>query len=275
MTAFVYGKLDPLHESVAPRVKVSDHLAVTPAVPAVVDWASKVGTWPMYMNNAIGDCTCAALAHALEAWTTYSQGTTLALQDSDVLNLYEAVSGYNPQTGANDNGAIEQKVLEYVQQYGIGGHKIRAFAQVDHTNLAEMKQALDIFGSVYLGFQVPQSCEQQFGAGQPWTVVPGSPTVGGHAINLQKWDADYMYPVTWGKLQPMAPDFWLTYGDEAWVIITDDWINKQTGLTPGGLNLNGLLNEFDELYGVKNSPKHASPSKGCPFLNWIKSVFKK
>jgi hypothetical protein len=275
VTAFVYGKLDPLHESEAPRVKLGDHLATTPAVPAVVDYAGKVTEWPMYMNDSIGDCTCAALAHALEAWTAYAQGITLELQPSDVLNLYEAVSGYNPATGQNDNGAVEQKVLQYVQQYGIGGHKIRAFAQVNHQDLNEMKQALDIFGSVYLGFQVPQSAEQQFGAGQPWTVIPGSPTVGGHAIDLQKWDADYMYPVTWGRLQPMTTDFWLTYGDEAWAIITDDWLDSHTGLSPTGLNLNGLLSEFDEMFGVHQSPKHAGPAKPCPFLNWFKGLLKR
>jgi hypothetical protein len=226
----------------------------------------------MYDNDRIGDCTCAALGHAVQAWTTYGEGNTLTLPVGDVLSLYEAVSGYNPATGANDNGAVEQKVLQYVQQNGIGGRKIRAFAQVDHTNLDEMKQALDIFGSVYVGFQVPQSAEQQFGAGQPWTVVPGSPVIGGHAIDIQKWDADYIYPVTWGKLQPMTPEFWLTYGDEAWVIISDDWINDHTGLTPTGLNLDSLLAEFDALTG--DGPKHAKPSAGCPVINWFKNLFK-
>jgi len=272
VTAFVYGKLDPLTEHEAPRVKLGNHLSVTPAVPAVVDWASQVTSWPMYDNDRIGDCTCAALGHAVQAWTTYGEGNTLTLPVGDVLSLYEAVSGYNPATGANDNGAVEQKVLQYVQQNGIGGRKIRAFAQVDHTNLDEMKQALDIFGSVYVGFQVPQSAEQQFGAGQPWTVVPGSPVIGGHAIDIQKWDADYIYPVTWGKLQPMTPEFWLTYGDEAWVIISDDWVNDHTGLTPTGLNLDALLAEFDALTG--DGPKHAKPSAGCPFLNWVKKLFK-
>lgn len=253
---FVYGKLAPHPEETHPRVKLRDHLQA-PVAPAVVDWASRVTNWPVYLNNQIGDCTCSALGHALEAWTTYAQGTTLAVPDSDVLSLYEAVSGYNPQTGANDNGAVEQDVLAYVQKNGLGGHKILAYAQVDHANPREMKSALEIFGSVYLGIQVPDSAQSQFAAGQPWSVVPGASIEGGHAINLQKWDTQYMYPVTWGKLQPMTPDFWASYGDEAWVIVTDDWISVK-GLTPTGLNLASLLAEFHSITGATYSvPEHS------------------
>ncbi len=267
---FAYGKLAPHPEDTHPRVKLRDHM--TPVQPpAVVDWASRVNNWPVYLNDRIGDCTCAALGHALEAWSTYAQGTTLAVPDSDVLSLYEAVSGYDPQTGANDNGAVEQDVLTYVQKNGIGGHKILAFAQVDHRNLSEMKQALEIFGTLYLGFQVPQSAEDQFGQGQPWTVVPGSPVIGGHAINLQKWDTQYMYPVTWGKLQPMDEKFWMTYGDEAWVIVTEDWLSK-TGVTPTGLNISTLLADFHSITGATYE---VSQPEGwlADFLGFLKKIF--
>lgn len=250
---FAGGKLDPHPEETHPRLKLANYMSVTPAVPAVVDWASKVTEWPMYKNDTIGDCTCASAGHQVQAWTTYGEGATVTLTDQDVLALYEAVSGYDPATGANDNGAVGQDVLDYIKQNGIGGHKIVAFAQVDHTDLAEMKQALYIFGSLYCGIQCPYSALQQAGAGLPWTVVPSS-IDGGHAIPIQKWDADYLYCVTWGKLQPMTPDFWTTYGDEAWVVITEDWINQQTGLSPDGLDLNALLSDFAQLTGVVVAP---------------------
>jgi hypothetical protein len=268
--AYKYGKLDPHPEETHPRVKLGDHL--TPAQPpTVVDYATRVTGWPMYLNDKLGDCTCAALGHAEEAWSTYATGTLLALPDSDILNLYERVSGYNPATGQNDNGAVEQDVLAEVQKNGIGGHKIRLFAQVDHKNFSEMKQALDMFGSLYLGFQVPQSAEDQFGQGQPWTVVPNSPVIGGHAINLQKWDINYMYPVTWGRLQPMDEAFWLAYGDEAWVIITDDWI-EANGQDPLGLNLQQMIAEFDALTGT-TQPVQQPSSKSCWLINIWKKLF--
>lgn len=254
--AFKYGRLAPHPEETHPRVKLSAHLTPN-AVPAVVDWASRVQNWPMYGNDTIGDCTCAAIGHALEAWTTYADGTTLAVPETDVLSLYEAVSGYNPVTGANDNGAVEQDVLAYVQKNGIGGHKILAYAQVDVQDPQEMKQALDVFGSVYLGIEVPETAQEQFANGEPWDYVPGAQIEGGHAINLQKWDTQFMYPVTWGKLQPMTSSFWQNYGTEAWVIVTEDWISAK-GLTPTGLNLASLLAEFHSVTGATYSvPEHS------------------
>lgn len=267
--AFVYGKLPPHPEDTHPRVYLRDHM--TPVQPpAVIDWASRVAEWPMYLNNNIGDCTCAALGHALEAWTTYAKGTTLAIPDGDVLSLYERVSGYNPQTGSGDNGAVEQDVLEEVRCHGIGGHRILAYAQVDHKNLSEMKQALDIFGTVYLGFQVPQSAEEQFSQGSPWTVLPGSPLIGGHAVNLQKWDTNYMYPVTWGKLQPMEETFWMTYGDEAWVIVTEDWLTD-SGRNPQGLNLGSLLTEFHGMTGA--TYEVSKPGFLADVVSFLKKIF--
>lgn len=271
MAAFVYGKNTPHAFETHPRVRLADHLD-TAGVPEVVDYASKVTSWPVYMNNVIGDCTCAALGHAIQAWTTYAEGPTVTLPDSAVLALYEAVSGFDPQTRANDNGAVEQDVLTHVQKHGIGGHKIRAFAQVNHKNPAEMKAALDIFGTVYLGMQVPKSAEVEFQNGTAWQNIGDQQILGGHAIDLQKVDSDYMYVVTWGKLQPMTEDFWLTYGDEAWVILTDDWMNSK-GLSPTGLNLTGLLNEFDAITGSTHSPRHAAP-KGCNLFGWITRFFR-
>jgi len=266
--AFSYGKLDPHAPETHPRVLLRDYLGYE-AIPPVVDWASRVALWPMYLNDRLGDCTCAAIGHMIQAWTAYGKGTIVTLPQDDVLSLYEAVAGYNPATGANDNGAVEQTVLQYVQTKGIGGHTIRAFAQVNHTDPIEMKRALDLFGSVYLGIQVPQSAETQFDAGQPWTYVAGQQIVGGHAVPLQKWDADYMYVVTWGKLQPMTGQFWGAYGDEAWVIITDDWLNA-VGVSPTGLDLKGLLADFDAL----NSPAPVAPASKGGFWGWLKRLFR-
>ena len=37
-----------------------------PAPPAAVDWGKNVSSWPMYLNDKYGDCTCAAVGHMLK-----------------------------------------------------------------------------------------------------------------------------------------------------------------------------------------------------------------
>lgn len=268
------GKSAPHPESTHPRVKLADHLAVfgEPA-PAVVDFASKVAAWPMMLNDRLGDCTCAGVGHMIQAWTAYA-GSEVTLSDDDVLRLYEIVSGYNPVTGANDNGAVEQDVLQHLVDAGVLGHKILAFAQVDHTSAAEMKSALQMFGTLYVGIQCPASMQQQFGAGQVIDYVPGSPVEGGHCIIVQKWDEDYLYVVTWGTLVKMTWAFWEHYGDEAWAIVTADFI-EQNGTSPSGLNLTGLLSEFHEITTTPApSPRHAVPAPNViqRILNWLRKL---
>ena len=173
--AGMLGKLPPHPESTHPRVKLANHLTASalPGTPMVVDYASRVRTWPMYLNDQLGDCTCAGIGHSVQAWTAYGKGE-VTLPDSAILNLYERM-GYIPDNPGTDQGAVEQDVLAEVQKNGIGRHKILAYAQVDHTNLNEMKTALNLFGSVYLGAQMPQSAMTQTEAGQPWGIGPGNP----------------------------------------------------------------------------------------------------
>lgn len=268
------GKLPPHPEDTHPRVKLVNHLLLPATeVPAVVDYAAKVASWPMYGNNDIGDCTCAGVGHMIQAWTAYA-GSEVTLPDADILALYEKLSGYNPATGANDNGCVEQDVLQDLVDTGIDGHKVLAFAQVNIKDPAEMKAALQIFGSLYLGIQCPQSAQQQYADGQPWDYVPGSPVEGGHCVVMQKWDEKYMYIVSWGELIPMTSAFWSNYGDEAWVVVTQDFIEK-SGLNPDGLSLQTMLSEFHEITGSPvPSPRHAAPQPSLfqRAWNWLRHL---
>lgn len=245
-----------------PRLELDGYLAAI-AVPAVVDFASEVLSWPMYGNDQIGDCTAACAGHQVQAWTRYT-GTEADIPEPDIIRLYSAVSGYDPSTGANDNGAVIQDVLTYWRKSGVpvAGHKILAFAQLK--DLSKVKQALYVFGSVYLGINCPQSALDQFDADEPWDVVHGSPIAGGHAIPLQ-YAGTGAVPyevVTWGKLQGMTQAFLDAYVEEAWVVITADWLEKN-GRSPEGLDLEHLGADLAALTGDPN-PFPAPPSPVPP-----------
>jgi len=46
---------------------------------------------------------------------------------------------------------------------------------------------------------------------------------------------------SWGMKIPMSNEFMLGYIDEGYVIVTEDWVNQNSGKTPSGLDLTGLL----------------------------------
>jgi hypothetical protein len=227
----------------------------------------------MYLNDRIGDCTCATAGHIIQALSTYGKKTTETITDNDVLAAYTAVSGYNPITGEHDDGAVVQEVLSHWRKVGIGGHKILAFASVDFRNPSELRQATHIFGNVYLGIDFPNTAMDQFNNGEPWDVVDGAYSEGGHAINAGYYDvSDGMWKVvTWGKVQPMTQAFWDKYVEEAWVVVSPEWLDA-TGRNPEGIDMTAMGDEFTKITG-EASPFPASPPAPAPVVNPTDEAF--
>ena len=220
-----------------------------PAAPAKVYREYKIpeNLWGMDANDRIGDCTCAAVAHLLMLATIHT-GSIVIPSTQQVVDMYSAVSGYNQQTGANDNGAVISDVLNYWQTTGLDGHKILGWAQIDHTNIEEVKQAIWLFGGVDIGVQLPNSAMSQFDAGQAWDIVdPDGGIDGGHCVCLFGYGSDGCTCVTWGQTQQMSWAWFSKYCDEAYAIITSDWIVQATQKTISGFDLSTLQHDLRQL----------------------------
>jgi len=251
MSVTFHGGRLPAHpEADAPRLKLAPFLRGMAAPPAQVDWYSHVSGWPMYLNDQIGDCTEAMVGHLIEAASTYGQDATALIGDHDVLAAYERVSGYNPADPSTDQGAVLQDVYGDWRKTGVGGHKTLVFAQVEHQNLLEVRQAVQHFGAVGLGIVVTQAMMDDFNAGRPWRNSTG-PVLGGHAVPVVGYDADSLYVVTWGKIQAMAWGVYTEVTDEAWVAVLPEWFDA-AGHDPEGIDLHGLGEAFHELTGEAN-----------------------
>lgn len=221
-----------------------------PNPPPQADYGKNVGDWPMYGNDKLGDCTCAATGHMIEAWTHAGQGKTVKVSLNDVLKAYEAVSGYDPSTGRNDDGAVELDVLKLWRHTGIGSHKIAGFVAIEAGNHLHIEQALELFGGVYIGLALPVSAQGQ----KIWTVPPGGTSGpgapgswGGHAVNVVAYDAHGLTVITWGKPLRMTWTFWDTYCDEAYAVLSQDFVNEATKTAPVGLNFVELMADLKAL----------------------------
>lgn len=215
-----------------------------PDPPPARDYCSAVTDWPMYGNDAAGDCTMADAGHQIQSWTTYGQGATVTIPEVDVIAAYSAVSGYDPDTGANDNGCNELDVLNYWRRHGIGGHKIAAYAKVDVHNHREIKQAISIFGGLYSGMAVSQSAMDQNQAGEVWDrsrTRAGRSILGAHAVPLLAYDDDGLDAVTWAMRQRMTWAFLDDYFEELYAIVTQDFLDQRTGKDPDGLDLKAMM----------------------------------
>lgn len=251
-----------------PRVRLAAHL--TGAVPPPsADWAN-VPNWGMLANDEWGDCTCAGDGHIAELLTFYGQGTETLITDTQALAVYSAISGFNrnagpPGSNPTDQGATVQAALGYLRTTGIAGVKLAAFAEIQPGNMTGIQTACAELGGLSAGVNLPANAQQQFEAGLPWSVAADDGGIeGGHCIVLAGYDPDYLYFVTWGKVQRATYGWWEKYGEEIWACVSADWISAR-GSDPEGVNLVSLGAEFAALTGEPSpfsgthAPRHAQP----------------
>lgn len=238
-----FGRLPHRHD---PRtIQLMDYVkpGAPPIPPATKYWEDRLGYWGMLANDRVGDCTVAAAGHQVMLWTTYS-GFEFIPSDGQILADYAAITGYDPVSGMNDNGAVCIDVLNFWRKQGMLGRRIDGYAQIDVGDIQEVKQAIYLFGSVYVGFDVPQSAMDQLDVGQPWDIVnTDGGIVGGHAVAAFGYDNDYIYVCTWGKIQKMKWNFWKWYVTEAYAISSPYWFNKK-GVTPAGFGIAELRRDL-------------------------------
>lgn len=213
-----------------------------PAAPAIVDYTAAVSSWGMYLNDQIGDCTIATAGNILRAWTA-SQHVEVDVSEDDVLAAYEGVSGYQPDDPSTDRGAVELDVLRYWRKNGIGGHKIGAFASVEIGSQALVRDAVWLFTGLYAGVALPLSAQAQ----DVWEVPPGGAeglatrgSWGGHAVPILGADDRGLTIVTWGAPKRVSWSFFDTYFDEAYAVVSQDYIDGSKK-APSGFSMDQLI----------------------------------
>lgn len=221
MAQFRFGKHPALNDY--RTLRFSRYVHNLPAPPASYDALPRVyaniGTndtatlFPIDGNDRYGDCTIAALAHATTVFQGFVSKKNI-MSDMDVEKLYFKLSG------GLDAGLSELDVLNYWRKNSVADDTLDAFVKLDHKNIASVRQAISIFGGVYLGFQVQTDAVKDFENGKPWT--PGPLTRDGHAVYVVGYDANGVTVLTWGGVQRGTWAWWDECVDEAYALLPKD-----------------------------------------------------
>lgn len=243
-----FGKLPRKH---SPHVKHFKTLlnasASIPTPPASIDNTKGRTSFGMMLNDTLGDCTCAGIYHSKQIWSL-NASVEQTEPDNCVLDLYEEACGYRPTDPSNtDNGGNLQDVLTFCTNKGIllndgSREKFIGFVEVDGKNPNDIKVAIDQFGLVYIGFNVPTSIFGITGDPKPiWENTGSTDIEGGHCVVLAGYDDKHLTVISWGSLYKMTWDFLHAYCDEIYAIVSTDFITS-TGKSPLGLSIQDLEN---------------------------------
>jgi hypothetical protein len=246
------GKLPPKYDT--RTLMLSNYLTSDlKAPPGTINYGKPVKTWPMLGNDKYGDCTCAAAGHLIEDWTA-NTGKEQSVSESQILAAYNHFAHGNADAGAN-----MLDVLNYWRQTGINKDKIHAFAALEPHNTLQVQDAVYLFGGCYIGLELPDFAVAP-GTNfltTPWVVPPQGPVrsaapnpSNGHCVPAVAYDPRNLWVVTWGALKAMSWQFYSTYADEAFAVLSPLWISAKLKTSPPGLNLQALEKDLAAVTGA-------------------------
>ena len=221
--------------------------------------AATGGNWGMMGNDQVGDCTIADCAHQVMLRTANASKIVIPTL-AQVMGAYTDITGYDPsQTDSQgnnptDRGADELTVMNYMQKTGLAGHKIDAHANLNPTNLNNIRWTVQLYGCSRIGLAVTDTMFDQFQRGQPWEPVDGAQVLGLHDIPVVRYIRDGLTTMflveTWGTTFP-ATDAWFKWVlpdgtpvvEEAHVESSGDFL-RATGVSPSGLDHDQMIAEM-------------------------------
>lgn len=253
------GKLPVKHDPRTLRLARYFTAELPPPPPSRI-WSNGLADWGMFANDTLGDCTIAGIPHGIMGWTM-NTGVMATFTAAQAISYYMQWDGYNPANPATDQGGVCLDVLKDWKAQGFAGHQIAAFASVLPANQQHVMQAINLFGGLYTGVALPMTAQAQVGG--LWDVVPPKqkrwfhihkfgvdPSTpgswGGHCVWIIDYDAIGPTCVTWGALQKMTWAYWSKYFDEAYAIISPDFINA-AGMAPNGFALADLESDVTQI----------------------------
>jgi len=224
---------------------LGNHLSLSqlPVPPTAGGWGYKIpdDQWLVLGNDDYGDCVIATIMHLIMEWTAGTGNPLTATTDL-------AVKTYLAWTGGQDTGLAWTDALLLWQNQGVpmldskGNqtiHKILGSAALDISSLEQLNAATYLFQGTALGINCPASAVSNL---TNWVYVPGSPNEGGHAIPRMRYGRAGGHIVSWGLSIPHTNDFMTVNLEEGYVVVSEDMLNLNTGKSPIGLDVNGLLN---------------------------------
>ena len=246
-----------------PRLSLKNYLMRgLPEPPANQNYSNKAAKAPsqMYLNNQLGDCVIAGMAHVVGVLTGNAAGPAAIYTSSEIIKLYSAIGGYVPGHPNTDHGCDEQTALNYWQRNGAptpsGKHEIAGWISVNGADESEYRTALWLFENLYFGLELPNAWINPFPSapGFVWNVAGPPVPTNGHCVVCVGYRPKGVTICTWGMLGLMTDGAIGKYATtegagELYTVVSQDALEKATEKAPNGFDWSQLVADFDSMGG--------------------------
>lgn len=203
-----------------------------------IDWIKNY-SFPMDLNDQLGDCYYAAACHGDNLWTA-NIGNESFFSLAAIRNRYFFLSG-------GDNGLNDEDIQnEWKKRYlaDIAAAKIANFAYIDPNDAASMQAALQRYGCVLFTFAVSPSWISNSRQGSIWDAASFVSNDNGHAVAFGGFNSLGNYKLlTWGVWLWMTPDAVRISRPGAWVSFSTRWF-AASGYAPNGQHIRALAEQW-------------------------------
>lgn len=229
-------------------LKMADFFDISKiVVPTIFGHYNRLPALGMLGNEYVGCCVEAGAAHHVMYWCAAAGRPIPQFTDDNVYSDYSAATGYNKLNPFSDQGTDMSAWTQYFKKPGIidaAGvrHTIVDYVvTVEVGNWDKLMLAMYLFDGAGIGVDLPQSAMTQFDAHQPFTIVAGSPSEGGHYMaGFGRNSKQQAVVGTWGDLQGITKEWYERFNDETNAYISLELLDTKTGLTPENYDKTGL-----------------------------------
>jgi hypothetical protein len=233
--------------------------AIDITTPASDDHVSGVAAWNMGGNDKYSTCGPTSVSNYVTMVYQYLLGQAITVADADVFALYRAAGnpGFDPATGADDNGVDMVTLLNAWSDVGINvthadgsqeNVKPVAFGAVS-VSIDSIRTTTAVFGGAILAVQLDTAQQAQTASGL-WD-YSASGVWGGHAImgcaySGQPTGRDEEI-ITWAEPVGLSDAFVANQLEQAFAVVLTAHLTHPAFLA--GVNVQQLASDYQELTG--------------------------
>jgi hypothetical protein len=243
-------------------LKFEDYLptgaAAPPPAPPVIDYYSKAASAlrQMYMNDQLGCCVEAAIAHLEGVFTANSNRPLARYSNTGIVQMYGAMGGYVPGNPATDLGTDEVTAMTVWALSGAPRppHQIAGAMTVNPANAAHYRQALHLFENLLFGFPLALEWFPNVYPGFVWDAPCHPNPSWQHCVAGVGTNREGIVVSTWGMTgtftdRAISAVVQPQYYGQLYVVLSEEIILRGMLKSPTGLNWTQLCNDFNALGG--------------------------